>query len=257
MPNRKLTTKEKLVFTILLILDKIEEVDSYFANPYKREEYRLSYGLAQQYLEKIFPSSPLHNSLKKEKEKGIRINTKKTELAISSSEFQKTYVAKKISLIAKKFKWDKYWRMVIFDIPEQNRSTRDFLRYHLRRLGFVPWQRSVWITIFPIEKEVSALLEKAALQNHAFILKAKSIPFSTNKKLFKNLFNSEKISYGYQQFVQKVKIELKNKKTNKNSIYQQFYQLISEDPGIPSKFLKPPNIREKSLALFKKLITSN
>ena len=40
-------------------------------------------------------------------------------------------------------KWDKRWRMIIFDIPEKYRKTRDKLRLTLRSLGFVQLQASV------------------------------------------------------------------------------------------------------------------
>src|SRR3990167_8551261 len=34
-------------------------------------------------------------------------------------------------------KWDKKWRMIVFDIKEKRRVTRDILRDTLNRLGFI------------------------------------------------------------------------------------------------------------------------
>lgn len=42
--------------------------------------------------------------------------------------------------------WDKIWRLVIFDIPEDQRLARDLLRFKLKEWGFVKIQRSVWAT---------------------------------------------------------------------------------------------------------------
>jgi len=55
-------------------------------------------------------------------------------------------------------KWDKRWRMIIFDIPEKYRKTRDKLRLTLRSLGFVQLQASVWVYPYDCE-EVIALLK--------------------------------------------------------------------------------------------------
>ena len=57
-----------------------------------------------------------------------------------------------------KKRWDKRWRMVVFDIPEKYRKSRDKLRLTLRSLGFVQLQASVWVYPYDCE-EVVALLK--------------------------------------------------------------------------------------------------
>ena len=56
-------------------------------------------------------------------------------------------------------RWDKRWRMVVFDIPEKYRATRDKLRLTLRSLGFVQLQASVWV--YPYDCEDLIVLLKA------------------------------------------------------------------------------------------------
>ncbi|MBI2196904.1 helix-turn-helix transcriptional regulator [Candidatus Daviesbacteria bacterium] len=41
-------------------------------------------------------------------------------------------------------KWDRKWRIVIFDVPEKHRKLRKILRSKLREWEFEPWQKSVW-----------------------------------------------------------------------------------------------------------------
>ncbi len=56
-------------------------------------------------------------------------------------------------------KWDKKYRVVIFDISEQLRKMRDRLREILRSFGFVQLQASVWV--YPYEcKEIIDLLKQ-------------------------------------------------------------------------------------------------
>ena len=58
-------------------------------------------------------------------------------------------------------KWDKKWRIVIFDIKEKRRKTRDILRDKLNKLGFVRLQNSVWV--FPYDCEELIVMLKSNL----------------------------------------------------------------------------------------------
>lgn len=61
--------------------------------------------------------------------------------------------------IVKPLRWDKRWRIVLFDIPEKKRIARDTLREKLRDLGFYEFQHSVWIHPYPCEKEIEFIIE--------------------------------------------------------------------------------------------------
>lgn len=61
--------------------------------------------------------------------------------------------------IKKTKRWDKKWRMVIFDIPEKTRKARDILRFHLKQLGFCELQKSVFIQPYPCQQEIEFLVE--------------------------------------------------------------------------------------------------
>lgn len=49
-------------------------------------------------------------------------------------------------------RWDKKWRIVIFDVWERRRDVRDRLRGLLESNGFVKIQNSVWVYPYPCEK---------------------------------------------------------------------------------------------------------
>ncbi len=55
--------------------------------------------------------------------------------------------------------WDKKWRVVIFDIPEDEREARDALREHLEYMGFFVLQRSVFVHPFSCQNEINFLIE--------------------------------------------------------------------------------------------------
>jgi len=54
-------------------------------------------------------------------------------------------------------KWDKKWRIVIFDIAQLKKSYREAFRGKLKELGFYPLQKSVWIYPFDCQAEIDLL----------------------------------------------------------------------------------------------------
>jgi hypothetical protein len=54
-------------------------------------------------------------------------------------------------------RWDRKWRLVIFDIPEKKRKSRDIFRRGLLTLGFVKIGESAYLHPFDCETEVRFL----------------------------------------------------------------------------------------------------
>lgn len=54
-------------------------------------------------------------------------------------------------------KWDKNWRLVMFDIPAKKYKARAALLGKLKELGFVMLQRSVWAHPFECKREIAVV----------------------------------------------------------------------------------------------------
>jgi len=61
--------------------------------------------------------------------------------------------------IKKPKKWDKKWRIVIFDIPEKMKNKRETFRDVLKRLGFWKVQKSVFVFPYECYQEIAFLKE--------------------------------------------------------------------------------------------------
>ena len=61
--------------------------------------------------------------------------------------------------IEKPKKWDKKWRMVVFDIPEKEKVLRDAFRTKLKEMGFFQFQESVWVHPYPCLDQVEFIRE--------------------------------------------------------------------------------------------------
>lgn len=59
--------------------------------------------------------------------------------------------------IPKPKKWDKKFRIVLFDISQLKTFYRNALRGKLQELGFIPLQKSVWVCPYPCRDEVATL----------------------------------------------------------------------------------------------------
>ena len=49
-------------------------------------------------------------------------------------------------------KWDRKWRIVMFDVPEKHKRARDALSRSLKRMGFAQLQKSVFVHPFECSK---------------------------------------------------------------------------------------------------------
>ena len=84
----------------------------------------------------------------------------KTYLVIT--EKGKRALEQKLDTPKRRRRWDKRWRMVLFDVPEKRRAVRDSLRYTMQQYGFVRLQDSAWI--YPYDCEDIVMLLKARLR---------------------------------------------------------------------------------------------
>ncbi len=59
--------------------------------------------------------------------------------------------------VTKPKRWDKKWRVLIFDIPEYRRKLRNQIRQTLQTIGFVHLQHSVWLYPYDCEDVITLL----------------------------------------------------------------------------------------------------
>lgn len=61
--------------------------------------------------------------------------------------------------ITKPKQWDKKWRVILFDIPETQKRLRDVLRGHLKNLGLMEFQKSVFVHPYECKNEIDFIIE--------------------------------------------------------------------------------------------------
>ncbi len=84
-------------------------------------------------------------------------------------------------------KWDRKWRLVMFDIAQPKRKHRNALRGKLEELGFALYQKSVWLHAFDCRDQISILKDFFGLKENeiSLIVAAKIDREAYFKKRFK------------------------------------------------------------------------
>jgi len=94
--------------------------------------------------------------------------------------------------IPKPEKWDKKWRVVIFDIPskfhkKKFNKAREALRLKLKEFGFFQLQKSVWVYPYPCEDEILFISHIFEVERYIEILIVESMLYENRLKGFFNL----------------------------------------------------------------------
>lgn len=141
------------------------------------------------------PKSKVKRVLKNlEAKKIISIVEKENEVFVNINEYGRKTVSKYSLKRLLEYKtqtkqWTKTWFIVIFDIPESQRISRNYLRKLLKFIGFYQYQQSVYIFPYECKKEVEFLKEIIDGKRYVKYLVATEIE---NEKEVKNYFNLQK-----------------------------------------------------------------
>ena len=84
-------------------------------------------------------------------------------------------------------KWDRKWRILLFDIAEMRRTHREALRGKLKELGFQLFQKSAWIIPYECKDEIDLLKSFFGLSGQEIkLVVAQNID---GEEKFKEMFN--------------------------------------------------------------------
>lgn len=119
--------------------------------------------IVEEIKEMKIPRTKIRRALKRlEKRKIIVLDQKGEEVEVRVLERGKVEVLRYsikrlLELKSKKKKWSGKWFLVVFDIPEEERNKRNYLRGFLREIGFYQYQQSVYVFPYECEKEVDLI----------------------------------------------------------------------------------------------------
>lgn len=106
-----------------------------------------------------------------------------TEMKLTAQGKTKVFYLNYATLeIPKPKQWDKKWRVILFDIPEDKKNVRDILRQKLITLGFQELQKSVLVYPYPCSDELNFLIEYFGVRRYVRMLTATEIDVAIHLK---------------------------------------------------------------------------
>ncbi len=141
------------------------------------------------------------------------------------------------------WQWDGLWRIVLFDIAEEQRKVRDSIRRKLKSLGFAMFQKSVWITPFDVAPQMSSFLKKIGLKGPVEILEGKRLFVENEKTLADKLWDLKTVNQSYKRLAE-----------GELFSFEDFLKVKLSDPCLPKELLIRPWYATAAEARLKKFI---
>lgn len=151
-------------------------------------------------------------------------------------------------------KWDRKWRLVIFDIPEKERKARDALREKLKELGFGRWQKSVYISPHDFGQDLKEFLKSWGLLGKAFVLEANVFSLAEAKVLARKIWRLSKINTQYEKIIDQWNERKKGSEDKlRKRIKARYFELLTIDPLLPCELLPKDWLGDKARQLVERL----
>jgi len=159
----KLSITDEFLWDMYTVLEGVGDIASFMLNAHPGKWKRL-YGVQNPIFEKY-----RHDKGRVKFKKLIYYAKTKGYIRVKSLEGKKAIILTKEGLSkalkasfmieGKKKREDGKWAMLIFDVPEKNRKSRDLLRSVLHNLGYKMFQQSVWVTPYDVSEKTEKLLQ--------------------------------------------------------------------------------------------------
>lgn len=131
--------------------------------------------------------------------------------------------------------WRGWWLVITFDIPEIDRKTRNFIRRQLTNIGFVQWQKSVYVSPHDIADDMAKLLRDNNLEDKVVPMISKRILAGSDWDFARRIFHIEKIEKQYRLLISKLEnsLKVKNPQEFLRRQFGRYIQILEDDPLLP------------------------
>lgn len=134
--------------------------------------------------------------------------------------------------------WDGRWRMIVYDIPEESRVKRDFLRRKIKQLGFGYWQKSAWISPFDISRQLHKFLIEEKFIGRVSVFEVQNLYGIPDKEVAASVWPLKAVAEQYKELVIRWNTGKKNRELKKlKSLAQEtqieYLKINQVDPHLP------------------------
>ncbi|MCL5004012.1 MAG: hypothetical protein M1352_01945 [Patescibacteria group bacterium] len=142
-------------------------------------------------------------------------------------------------------KWDGYWTVVMYDFPENKKTTRDYFRRKIKHLGFGPAQESVFVSPLKLPEAIQSLIEGEEIEPQVWVLRCKRVFGLTNREVAGIAWNLEQINHLYKLLLYILPKIKKQRRDLLGEWKKYFLALNLDDPYLPKELLPTDWLGEK------------
>lgn len=233
---KQLRTKDRLLFGLAALGDVLEWVVIGGNRAYWRGEIALL--MPEKYKKDTF-----RRLLYRLYKTGwIEKTVKDNQVYLQLTNRGKKQIIRDFPLLAwQKQKWDKIWRVVVFDIEEKQKRTREFLRAKLYELGFGQLQKSIYISPFDVADDMAEFLEHQRLLGRVFVWEVRHRLMGDADELARRVWSLDKINRQYEEILYRLdRIKKGERKLTERKIkhlLDQYFEILLSDPCLPKELL--------------------
>lgn len=140
-------------------------------------------------------------------------------------------------------KWNRIWYVLMFDVPETERSYRTALRGFLQRLRMGGLQKSVYVTPHDIRPEYADLAEAGGVGSYAVLMEARTVLGQTSAEIVRAAWDVDRLEAVQAAFCRTCEgnlEKLRERDGTRESVLAlarqeiaAYLQVMSKDPLLP------------------------
>lgn len=144
-------------------------------------------------------------------------------------------------------RWNGFWYLLIFDVPETERHYRNTLRKFLKTMRMGCLQKSVWITPRDIRPEYDDLEKVAAVDSVAYLLESRTVMHYDHLEIVKNTWDFDRLEALQRRYIdvfqenqKRVRSETCSTEDLMALLYQEseaYMHAMMKDPLLPNALL--------------------
>ena len=143
--------------------------------------------------------------------------------------------------------WNGIWYLMMYDIPEVDKTYRNVLRKFLKRMRMGCLQKSVWVTPKDIRPEFDDLSQAASLDGFAYLFEAKTVLGLPSCRVVEEAWNLDRLYFLQEHYCAMTQVNI-DKLTASECSFEELAQLTRmavdayhsaffEDPLLPAALL--------------------
>lgn len=129
-------------------------------------------------------------------------------------------------------RWDGFWRIVFYDIPEEEKKVREGLKEKLQKLGFGRLQESVYLSPLDVAEDLREFLVVNNLEDKVFVSVSKQLLAVDKRLLSGKIWPLGELNDRYLELERKIA-----KQTPVQEILEEYQEILREDPCLPPRTL--------------------